>query len=412
MGPMHAGGVGDEADPSHLADLMLGIAARLDQPVYLEPHDDRYALRVDGGAAVVDISVEPEVARAAIARLSFIAELELATTRTVSATVPLRCAGKDREVVVTIRPGVALRADLVALPIPQLRTAAKSGTPTVGERIGNYVITERLGEGGMGTVYRVTHTVLERHYAMKILRPTVIERDPQAAQQFVREARLAARIRHPHIVDVFDFGYLADGRPYLVMELLDGQSLADLVDRGALPPADVIALARQLASALAAAHDVGVIHADVTPANALVANNAVKLVDFGLARLRSDRGDIAEDFVLGTPAYISPEQLRGMPATEHSDQYGLGAVLFHLVNGVQPYYNENLRAMCLMHLNDPIPAVRSPLGALPAHLGEIVTRCLQKSPQARFPDMHAVLAALDDVEKVSKRRDWTRWLGR
>ena len=408
---MHAQGVGDEADPSQLADLMLGIAARLDQPVYLEPDDDRYALRVEG-AVVVEISVDADVAHAAIARLAFIAELDLATSRTTSATVPLLCAERPREIVVTIRPGVALRADLIALPVPQTRTATKSGTPKVGDPIGNYVVTEQLGEGGMGIVYRVRHTVLERHYAMKVLRTTVIERDFAATQQFLREARLAARIRHPHIVDVFDFGYLADGRPYLVMELLDGESLANLVDRGAVPPADVIVLARQLASALAAAHDVGVIHADVTPANALVTDKAVKLVDFGLARLQSEHGEIAEDFVLGTPAYISPEQLRGMAATEQSDQYGLGAVLFHLINGVQPYYNENLQAMCMMHLNDPIPPVKSPHGPLPARLGEIVTRCLQKSPQARFPDMHAVLAALDDVDRVSKRRDWTRWLGR
>ncbi|HEY6033773.1 MAG TPA: serine/threonine-protein kinase, partial [Kofleriaceae bacterium] len=382
-GRMDARGVDEDADPIKLADLMIGMAARLDQPIYLEPQGQQYALRAEGTRSI-EIPIDAGVARAAIARLSFIAELELAGARSTSATLPIRCMDRERDIVVTIRPGATLRADLIALPVPQPRTAAKGGIPQVGDTIGNYAIVEQLGEGGMGTVFRVTHTSLERHYAMKILRTTVIERDPAATQQFLREARLAARIRHPHIVDVFDFGYLADGRPYLVMELLAGESLAHLVDRGPVPAADVVALARQLASALAAAHDVGVIHADVTPANALVANHAVKLVDFGLARLRADQGELSEDFVLGTPAYISPEQLRGMPATEYSDQYGLGAVLFHLINGMQPYYNENLRAMCLMHLNDPIPPVVSPLGPLPAKLGEIVTRCLQKSPQARF----------------------------
>lgn len=408
---MQARGVGDEADPSQLADLMIGIAARLDQPVYLEPQDDRYALRVEGGRSV-EISVDEDVAHAAIARLGFVADLELAAGKNVSATLPVWCGEREREIVVTIRSGTSLRADLIALPLPQIRTAAKGGSPEVGDTIGNYEVLSPLGEGGMGIVVRVRHTTLGRHYAMKILRATVIERDPTATQQFLREARLAARIRHPHIVDVFDFGYLADGRPYLVMELLAGESLAVLVNRGAVPLAEVIALGRQLASALAAAHDVGVIHADVTPANALVANEVVKLVDFGLARLRTEGGEISEDFALGTPAYISPEQLRGMPATEYSDQYALGAVLFHLISGVQPYYNKNLRAMCLMHLNDPIPPVKSPLGPLPARLGEIVTRCLQKSPQARFPDMQALLMALEDVERVANRPDWTRWLGR
>jgi serine/threonine-protein kinase len=408
---MQVRGVDDEGNPSQLADLMIGMAARLDQPVYLEPNDDRYALRVEGGRTI-EISVDEDVAHAAIARLSFIADLELASARSVSGTVPVWCGDREREIVVTIRPGSSLRADLIALPLPQKRTAAISGTPNVGDTIGNYVVTDQLGEGGMGTVFRVRHTTLDRYYAMKVLRTAVIERDPAAVQQFMREARLAARIRHPHIVDVFDFGYLADGRPYLVMELLAGESLADLVDRGAVPPAYVLSLARQLASALAAAHDVGVIHADVTPANALVVNESVKLVDFGLARLRTERGELAEDFVLGTPAYISPEQLRGMPATEFSDQYGLGAVLFHLINGVQPFYSENLRTMCLMHLNDPVPPVKSPHGPLPGRLAEIVTRCLQKSPQARFPDMESLAIALEDVERVAKRRDWTRWLGR
>jgi len=410
---MVAVGVGDDGDPIQLADLMLGLAARLDRPVYLEPHDwELYALRVEGGRAPTEIFVDAEVARASIARLGFIAELELAAPRSVSAAVPIRCADRDREIIVTIRPGTALRADLIALPLLRPRTAAKHGTPNVGDTIGNYLVAERLGEGGMGRVYRVTHTALERNYAMKILRTSVSQRSPEATQQFLREARIAARIHHPHIVDVFDFGYLPDGRPYLVMELLAGESLATLVERGPVPPTDVVAFARQLASALAAAHDVGVIHADVTPANALVANDTVKLVDFGLARLRSDRAEISRDIVHGTPAYISPEQLRGLPATELSDQYGLGALMFHLINGVQPFFDPDLQAMCLMHLNDPIPPVKSPLGPLPAKLAELVTRLLQKSPQARFPDMRALVAALDDIDKLAKRRDWTRWLGR
>ena len=395
-----------------LADLILGAAVRIDAPLYLEPHDDLYALRIERGAVVVDVPVEDWVARAAIARLAFVAEIDLAATRSTSAHVPVRCGDRERDVIVTIRPGNALRADVIALPDAHPRTAVKRGTLDVGDGIGNYTITARLGEGGMGTVYDVVHTTLERHYAMKVLRNNVIERDPEATEQFLREARLAARIHHPNIVDVFDFGYLGDGRPYLVMELLAGESLADLVDRGPVPPADVIAIARQLASALAAAHDVGVIHADVTPANALIAGQAVKLVDFGLARLRTELGEIEEDMVLGTPAYISPEQLRGLPATEHSDQYGLGAVLFHLIAGVQPYYDPNLRELCMMHVHAPVPPIKSPLGPLPARLGELVTRCLQKSPQSRFPDMHAVLAALDDIDRIAKRRDWTRWLGR
>src|SRR5690606_3682569 len=138
----------------------------------------------------------------------------------------------------------------------------------------------------MGTVYQVEHIALGRTYALKVLRSKVLGGDATSAQRFLREARTAARIRHPNIVDVFDFGYMPDGRPYFVMEMLEGESLATRVDRGALDPAEVVTIARQLATALAAAHDRGVIHADVTPSNVLVLGTDdlhVKLVDFGLA---------------------------------------------------------------------------------------------------------------------------------
>jgi serine/threonine-protein kinase len=274
----------------------------------------------------------------------------------------------------------------------------------------------RLGEGGMGTVYEVEHTTLGRTCALKVLRANVIARDPIAAQRFVREARAAARIRHPNIVDVFDFGYLADGRPYFVMELLSGQSLADLVDLGPIDPARTIQIARHLALALAAAHDHGVIHADVTPSNALVdtANGLhVKLVDFGLAELLSERvTDGVATVVLGTPAYISPEQIRGLPPTEKSDQYGLGAVIFEMLAGHPPFEDADLRQVCLLHLEAPVPEPVSPHGPLPPGLIDIVTTCLQKAPTARFPNMRALLTELDHVESVAGRQGWRRWLAR
>ena len=184
--------------------------------------------------------------------------------------------------------------------------------------------------------------------------------------------------------------------------------------RGALDPAEVVSIARQMALALAAVHDRGVIHADVTPGNALVVAADpihVKLVDFGLAAIAGE--GMAEEesaFVLGTPAYISPEQLRGLPATDRSDQYGLGCVLFELLTGAPPYMHEEIRQLCLMHVQAPIPVAESPHGPLPPKLADVITTCLQKSPQARFPGMRAMLAALDEVERVTDRRGWRRWL--
>lgn len=266
----------------------------------------------------------------------------------------------------------------------------------------------------MGTVYRVEHAVLGRQYALKVLRSKVIERDATAAQRFVREARAAARVRHPNIVDVFDFDYLADGRPYFVMELCEGESLAALINRGPLQVPDAVTIARQMAQALAAVHDHGVVHADVTPSNALVVSRDplhVKLLDFGLAAIAGEAfDDEQQDFVLGTPAYISPEQLSGLPATDRSDQYGLGCVIFELLAGHPPYMHENVRELCMMHVQAPVPMVESPHGPLPALLAEVVTTCLQKSPHQRFPGMRALLAALDDIEKVVDRRGWRKWL--
>jgi eukaryotic-like serine/threonine-protein kinase len=158
-----------------------------------------------------------------------------------------------------------------------------------------------------------------------------------------------------------------------------------------------------------------VIHADVTPSNVLVVTSSeqlhVKLVDFGLAELAGESlGDDNPEFVLGTPAYISPEQLRGLSATDRSDQYGLGAVLFEMLTGHPPYENDDLRKLCMMHIQAPIPPVESPHGPLPPRLADLVTTCLQKTPQARFPGIRALLAALDEIERVTDRRGWRRWL--
>ncbi|HEY1813377.1 MAG TPA: serine/threonine-protein kinase [Kofleriaceae bacterium] len=352
---------------------------------------------------------------ATIARLAIIAGLDLTAPNASSAVTKVRTGDRDADVVITIRPGHGLRAELVVLKRARSKPAVlQSAATQVGAVIGNYKIVERLGEGGMGTVFAVEHIVLGRAYALKVLRSPVFQRDPTASARFLREARAAARVRHPNIGDVFDFGHLGDGRPYFVMELLEGESLADRVSRGALDPADVVAIGRQLASALAAVHDHGVVHADVTPSNALIIGDdpiRAKLIDFGLAAIAGEVSfDENAEFVLGTPAYISPEQLRGLPATDRSDQYGLGCVLFELLAGHPPYAHRELRELCMMHIEAPIPAVKSASGPLPPKLGEAITTCLQKSPQQRFPSMHALVASLDEAARVTDRRGWRRWL--
>jgi serine/threonine protein kinase len=408
-------------DPKRIADVVLAAAVRARaDAAFIEPsaHDDEaYTVTLERGRDVLStLSLDAQLASAVIARLAFLAELDLAASHPASAVVPVRSGDREAEVVITLRPGAALRADLMVMSRQAKRGPATPAPVGMhpGEIIGNYKIIEFLGEGGMGTVYRVEHTVLGRQYALKALRPRVIERDDDAAENFVREARTAARVHHPNIVDVFDFGYLSDGRPYFVMELLEGESLASRVAKGALPPAEVVTIARQLATALAAAHDRGVIHADVTPSNVLVLGGPeihVKLVDFGLAKLAGEGlRDENPEFVLGTPAYISPEQLRGLAATDRSDQYGLGAVVYELLVGRPPFVADDLRALCMMHIQAPVPVIESPHGPLPPKLADVVTTCLAKTPQARFPGMRALLTALDEIASVTDRRGWRKWL--
>lgn len=423
MAPTSEGTESRSIDPRRLADITLGAAVRAAcDAVYLEPlamNEEAYALTFERAQQVLTtITIDAMTGAATIARLAFLAGLDLAAAHATSAVVPVRSGEREADIVVTVRPGDGLRADLMVMAKARPgRPATAPGTSAVGlvgDVVGNYRIVEPLGEGGMGTVFRVEHVVLGRAYALKVLRAKVFEKDATASQRFLREARAAARVRHPNIVDVFDFGHLGDGRPYFVMEMLEGESLTERLARGPLDVPEAVAIARQMASALAAVHERGVVHGDVTPSNALVVSSdppIVKLVDFGLAAITGEAfAEEDSEFVLGTPAYISPEQLRGLPATDRSDQYGLGAVLFELLAGHPPFEHENLRELCMMHIQAPIPAVTSPFGPLPPKLADVVTTSLQKSPQARFPGMRAMIAALDEIERVTDRRGWRRWL--
>jgi serine/threonine protein kinase len=246
----------------------------------------------------------------------------------------------------------------------------------------------------------------------------VLSHEPDAAARFLREARAAARIKHGGIVEVFDFGHLPDGRPYIVMELLTGTSLTDLLVSGPLEPRRAIGVVKQLAAALAAAHERGVVHADLSPSNVLIEETdqgtVVKLVDFGLAQLRDDdlarSENKAAEYVFGTPSYISPEQIRGQGAEERSDIYSLGALLYEMLTGYPPFTSEDLHDLCMKHLQAPPPEPTSPEGPLPRPLIDLVVKCLAKTADKRFPSMRDLLAELDDIDRAMFKRGWRRWL--
>ncbi|GAB2456093.1 serine/threonine-protein kinase [Streptomyces incanus] len=253
-----------------------------------------------------------------------------------------------------------------------------------------YRLEELLGRGGMGEVWRARDEVLGRPVAVKLLLAGGI--DPSAAARFRQEAQTTARLSHPNIVAIYDFGQ-ADDRLYLVMEMVQGHSLADrLASAGALTPREVAAIGSQTASGLAAAHRQNVIHRDIKPANLLTApDGTVKVVDFGIARLADDTaaGLTSAGMIVGTVSYLAPERALGTDAGPASDMYALGCVLYELLVGHPPFRADTPTALLYQHVQE-LPAPPRSMGAeLPPELEQLVLALLAKEPEAR-PDAEQV----------------------
>jgi serine/threonine-protein kinase len=269
-----------------------------------------------------------------------------------------------------------------------------------GEPIGLYVVERLIARGGHGAVYQATHRVLRRGAAIKVLRRELAD-SPEMLARFVREARVVNRIRHPDIVDIFDLGTLPDGRPYCVMELLEGRGLDAVVrERAPLPPAAAVALVAPVCRALQAAHEAGVVHRDVKASNVMVLSEGdpprVKLLDFGIAKAvePGEAGLTATGQRLGTAMAMSPEQIAGHPATPRADVYALGVLLFQLLTGRAPFVAPEGDELDRMHL-EARPPRASQVVMSAAPLDAVVDRCLEKSPARRWPSAAALLEALE-----------------
>ena len=271
-----------------------------------------------------------------------------------------------------------------------------------GSRIGRYEILDRLGAGGMGVVYTARDDVLDRVVAVKLLPPEFAS-DPERLQRFEREARATGRLNHPHIVAIFD-AILDAEQPYLVTELLEGETLRSRLSRAAMPTDAVLALARQVAGALDAAHAQGIVHRDLKPDNILITHTgSAKVLDFGLAKVvapdvaqsETRLSDTAPGVALGTIGYMAPEQVDGRQVDHRADIFSLGVVLHEALTGRQPFRRES--AVDTLHaiLHDEAPAL--PPG-VPRTLRQIVTRCLQKHPDARFQSARDLEFALTSAE--------------
>ena len=262
---------------------------------------------------------------------------------------------------------------------------------------GRYELEDLLGVGGMSSVYRARDRVLERTVALKILHEQ-FSHDPAYVERFRREARAIAKLSHPNIVTVIDRGEF-EGRQFIVFEYVAGETLKQLVTREApLPPDRALALVHQVARGLAFAHEHGIVHRDVKPHNVLLdEDGAAKVTDFGIARSLGapDAGLTQTGTVLGTGAYISPEQAAGRPADERSDQYSLGALLYELLTGRIPYEGESIVAVATRHVRDPVPNVREVRPEISPRVDALIRRAMAKRPEDRFPSTDAMIGAIE-----------------
>jgi serine/threonine-protein kinase len=267
---------------------------------------------------------------------------------------------------------------------------------------GRYEVGELLGQGGMGYVLAATHTVLGKRLAVKVLKHEMT-RDPEMAELFREEARAASSIGHPNIVEVSDFGTLpssdgTSGASYFVMERLEGVCLANLISDGPMELRRAVDIVRQMASALHAAHERGIVHRDVKPENVILTTRAgradhVKILDFGLAKLGHD--DLR---VIGTPEYMSPEQGRGRGVDRRSDVYSLGIVLYELVTGRLPFVDRDPLLLLRKHALEPAPSVKSLRADLPDDVVRAIERAIEKKAADRPQTMEDFIALLASIE--------------
>jgi tRNA A-37 threonylcarbamoyl transferase component Bud32 len=284
----------------------------------------------------------------------------------------------------------------------------RPGDDNIGKVIGGrYHVLAKIGEGGMGQVYLAEHVLMGRRCALKMIKPG-LTRCVDSVSRFSREANNASRINHPNVVVTYDFGEAAGGVLYLAMEYVDGESLASLVARESpLPVARAVEIARQVADALTAAHHIGVVHRDLKPDNILLARNMgggdqVKVVDFGIAKGLSGGGqDITRTgCAVGTPRYMSPEQLMGERVDGRSDLYSVGCVLYEVLTGREPFGGGEGAASLARRLVEPTPHPRSHRAAVSRELNDVVVRALACSPADRYQsaaELRDALAAVPDA---------------
>ena len=264
---------------------------------------------------------------------------------------------------------------------------ATNQDPLVGKVIdGRYEVQQRIGEGGMGVVYKARQISIDRVIALKMLNQQMAN-DPTWVQRFYNEAKACSRLQHPNTIRMFDFGQTSDSRLFMTMEFLDGLSLRAVLQQSPLAPQRVVKILIQCCASLAEAHSIGIIHRDIKPDNVFLLNMAgspdfVKLLDFSVAKLlEGDRMKTQAGVVFGTPQYMSPEQGRGLPLDARSDLYALGILAFEMLTGAVPFHDDNPMTVIQMHLHGGVPPMPD---HVPYSVQSIVRRALEKEPARRY----------------------------
>jgi serine/threonine protein kinase len=275
----------------------------------------------------------------------------------------------------------------------------------VGTRLGGrYRLEARIGQGGMSTVYRALDETLQRRVAVKLMNREVVA-DSAQLERFRREARAVAQLNHPHVVGVIDAGE-DEGRPYIVFEYVEGETLKERIRRGGrLPIPEAVAYAIEIARALGAAHARHIVHRDVKPQNVLIdEEGSCKVTDFGIARTLDEEGLTADGRVLGTTDYVSPEQALGQPVTGQSDLYSLGVVLYEMLTGQVPFRGESQVAVAMKHVRESLPDAQAKRPEISAALAAVIDRATAKQVQDRYANDAELIADLEDVLAIETAR--------
>ncbi len=309
----------------------------------------------------------------------------------------------------------------------------------LGQQVGSYLLLKVLGRGGMGTVYRAEHVFIGKSFAVKILHPRFMEHR-EIVDRFIFEARAAARINHPNIVDITDFGYTPEGLPFFVMEHMEGRELIDLIlEEAPLPVYRAVNIMAQAADALLACHEEGIVHQDLKPENLFLVRRAgrrklihllgeasasyrtemeesydmVKVLDFGVAHLATLQ---EADTIAGTPEYMAPEQARGIKGDKRSDIYSLGVILYEMLTNDLPYVGKTSDEVFRKVFTEPVPSVRQryPEMDIPLEVDYLMERALAKDPQDRYQNLEQFISDLNccfgkvfysrDIPTVLKQR--------